>query len=158
MNDKKVIRNGREYTAYETRNITAGEAVKGEYDLYKIKAVHNGLISKFFVKPKCYWNDSVFAGSFNYNLTDDKITWLFYSDYDPQFIFVYVKLAQILNDNDSIIVSVRRGRMIDRYFIKAEDLRPLIGIGEDKYGVYPVNKGYFKKLKPKVYRGAYAKQ
>jgi len=158
MKNVTVTYNGREYPALETRNITAGNAVSKKYDEYKIKAFHNGLISKFTVKPNSFWDDAIYAGSFHYDLNNDRITWFLWSDYDPVFIFIFVELVKVLDDGDIVMVSVKRGRMIDRFKIKVSDLRPLIGVGQSKYGLYPVNKDGFAKLKPKVWQGGYAKR
>lgn len=157
MKNVTITYNGREYPALETRNITAGRAVSKRYDEYKIKACHNGLISKFTLKPNSYWDDAIYAGSFHYDLSNDRITWFLWSDYDPAFIFIFVELVKVLDDDDIVIVSVKRGRIIDRFKIKVSDLRPSIGVGQTKYGLYPVNKDGFDKLKPKVWRGNYAK-
>lgn len=158
MKNVTVIRNGREYPALETRNITAGNEVGKRYEQYRIKVVHNGLVSKFTVKPNSFWDDAVYAGSFHYDFNNDRITWFLWSDYDPAFIFIFVDMVNVLDDGDVVIVSVKRGRMIDRYKIKVSDLRPLIGVGLTKYGSYPVNKTGFEKLKSKVWRGNYAKR
>lgn len=157
MNNVKIIRNGREYPALETRNITAGNQASKRYDQYRIRVNHNGLISKFYVKPHSYWDEQIFAGTFFYDLSKDKITWCFWCDYHPAFLFVFVRIVDVLEDDDIVIISVRRGRVIDRYKIKISDLRLLIGVGESKYGLYPVNKNGFEKLKSKVWRGSYAK-
>ncbi len=158
MKNVTVQYNGREYPALETRNITAGNAVCKKYDGYKIKGCHNGLISKFTLKPNSYWDDAISAGSFHYDLSNDRITWFLWSDYDPAFLFIFVDMVKVLDDCDVVIVSVKRGRMIDRYRIKVSDLCPLIGAGTTKYGLYPVNKDGFEKLKSKVWRGDYAKR
>lgn len=158
MKNVVIVHNGREYPALETRNIAAGNQADKKYDEYKIRVIHNGLISKFYVKPSSFWDPEIYAGSFHYDLTADKITWLLYSEYDPVFIFIFVPILKVLSDNDKLLVSVRRGRLIDRYRIKVSDLKPLVGDGENKYGLYPVNKTGFEKLKSKVYRGRYAKR
>ena len=157
MKDVSIKYNGREYPALETRNITAADKVKGRYEFYKINVRHNGLISKLWIKPHSYWDNPVFAGMFLYDLSKDKITWCFWSEYDPMYLFVFTRIVDVLEDNDIVIISIRRGRVIDRYKIKISDLRVLIGIGESKYGTYPVDKNGFEKLKSKVWRGSYAK-
>ena len=73
-------------------------------------------------------------------------------------LFIFRRFVDVLEDDDVIFVSVRRGRMIDRYKIKIAELRPLLGCGEDKYGLYPVEKFYFSKLQSKIYKGSYAKR
>lgn len=158
MKERIIIRNGIEYPVVETRNVTAGEEAKGEYEQYKIRVKHDGSVSKFFIKPCCYWDDAIYAGSFHLNFSNDKITWFMWSDYDPVFIFVFKRLAEVLDGNDVLIVSVKRGRMIDRYRITINELRPLLGIGETKYGLSLVNKAGFEKLKSKVWSSAYAKK
>lgn len=158
MKNVTITYNGREYPALETRNITAGRAVSKRYEEYRIASVHDGLISKFTVKPNSYWDDAIYAGAFHYDLSNDRITWFLWSDYDPAFIFIFVELVKVLDDEDIVIVSVKRGRIIDRFKIRVSDLRPLIGVGQTKCGLYPVNKDGFEKLKPKVWRGNYAKR
>ncbi len=158
MKDVTITYNGREYPALETRNITAGNLVCKRYDQYSISVKHNGLISKFFIKPHSFWYDTIYAGSFHYDMNTDIITWLLWSDYDPAFIFIFVPLLKVLKDKDRVLISVRRGRIIERYKIIIKELIPLVGCGEDKYGLYPVAKSGFEKLKSKVYRGCYAKR
>lgn len=158
MRNVLVNVNGREYSAVETRNITAGDKVRGEYEKFKIKVKHNGIMSKFTVKPLCFWDNPLFAGSFIYDIEKDKITWFLWSEYDPKFIFIFVKIAGVLDDEDVVLVSVKRGRMIDRFRIKISELRRYIGLGDDKFGRYPILKEVFEKLQPKIYRGGYAKR
>lgn len=158
MKDVTVIRNGREYSALETRNIVAGNLASKRYDQYRIRVKHDGIMSKFYVKPYSYWDTAIYAGCFIYDINTDKITWFFWSDYHPSLIFVVVPLVNVLDDDDKVIVSIKRGRIIDRYRINIRDLKMLIGCGESKYGLYPVNKTGFEKLKSKVYKGSYAKR
>lgn len=104
MKNVTVIRNGREYPALETRNITAGNEVGKRYEQYRIKVVHNGLVSKFTVKPNSFWDDAVYAGSFHYDFNNDRITWFLWSDYDPAFIFIFVDMVNVLDDGDVVII------------------------------------------------------
>lgn len=157
---KNVIINydGKAYPALETRNITAAKKAAGTYDTYRIKASCDGLISKLFIKPLSYWEDVIFAGTFSYDMTNDKITYLSKSDYDTKFLFVFKDFVNVLNDDDVLIVTSKRGRYIERYRIKIGALKMLIGDGLFKYGTYPVLKEGFEKLSTKVMRGKYAKK
>lgn len=158
MENTTIFFNGREYPAAKTRNVLTAEKLVGRYDEYKINVKHNGLISKLFVKPLNFWLESKYVGSFFYDMDKDKISWFMWSDYDPQYLFIFRRFVDVLNDDDVVFVSVKRGRIIDRYKIKISALRSLLGCGEDKYGLYPVEKLYFTKLQSKVCKGAYAKR
>ncbi len=158
MQNVNFTANGRTYTVLVTRNITAANQAKGEHGQHVIKVWYDGLLSKFYVKPLNYWKEKIFAGSFHYDMENDRITYLSESDNDEVFLFVFRHIVDVLNDNDIIIVSVKRGRFIERYRINASVLKKLIGAGETEYGLYPVNKCHFEKLKPIVKRGRYAKR